>query len=172
MALGVEPGEVNAMRRPPRDPKRRLLEWPGILMVATLGSYIGLATLWLFHAYLQSSDPREAAAAGTVAFTAIVLMEKINVLNFRSLREPVSSIGVFSNPWILAAMTSMIGLQVAAVYVPAMQSVLHTVPLTATDWGLLLVIALPIFVITESIKWIVGRFQTTGQGDTMPTENS
>ena len=162
IALGVEPGEKSAMQRPPRDPRQALLDWRGMLMVAAFGSYIGLVTLWLFQRYLHSTDPREIAVAGTVAFTAIVLMEKINVLNFRSLREPIARIGFFSNPWILVAVTAMIALQVAAVYVPVLQRALHTTPLTAGDWGRILAAAAPIFLMGELAKrWTAFRQRTS-----------
>ncbi len=157
VALGLEPAEKTVMHRPPRDPRRPILDRQGILVIAVLGSYIGLVTLALFHYYLHNSDPSKAALAGTVAFTAIILIEKVNVLNFRALHSPLSTVGFFSNPWILLAIVAMIGLQVAAVYVPFLQQALHTVPLGLGDWGLMLVLSLPIFLIAEAYKWMLSR---------------
>lgn len=157
VALGLEPAEQTVMRRKPGDPRTGVLDWRGVAMIAGLGSYIGLATLALFHFYLQSGDPSRVAAAGTIAFTAIILIEKINVLNFRSLSSPLTSVGLRSNPWILAAIVSMIGLQAAAVYTPLFQKALHTVPLRLSDWGLMFAVAAPILVVTEITKTWVHR---------------
>ncbi|MEP1646915.1 HAD-IC family P-type ATPase, partial [Rhodopirellula bahusiensis] len=159
VALGLEPAEKDTMHRPPRRPDEPVLTKSGMAMIAAMGTYVGLASLWLFHHYLDDSDPSSIATAQTVAFTGIIVVEKINVLNFRSLSAPIWTIGFWSNPWVLVAIASTISLQVAAVYVPAMQSILHTVPLSLADWGLIVVVSLPVFVLVECIKAIgwIGR---------------
>jgi Ca2+-transporting ATPase len=152
VALGLEPAEKDTMHRPPRRPDEPVLTKSGMAMIAALGTYVGLAALWLFHHYLDDADPKSIAIAQTVAFTGIILVEKINVLNFRSLSAPIWTIGFWSNPWVLLAIVSTVLLQVAAVYVPMMQSILHTVPLSLADWGLIIVVALPVFALVELIK--------------------
>jgi Ca2+-transporting ATPase len=47
-----------------------------------------------------------------------------------------------------------LGLQVAAVYVPFMQQALRTVPLGWADWGLMFLVALPVFLLAEAVKWL------------------
>jgi Ca2+-transporting ATPase len=153
VALGLEPAEKTVMKRPPRHPDEPVLNWSGIALIAALGTYIGLATLWLFHHYLGQGTEHSLLVAQTVAFTCIVLIEKANVLNFRSLDSPMKSIGLFSNPWVLVAILATVGLQVAAVYLPVLQRALHTVPLTWGDWGFIAVLAAPIFLIPEGVKW-------------------
>lgn len=154
VALGMEPAEKNAMRRPPRNPDEPVLTRPGIAMIATLGTYTGLVALWLFHTHLKNGDAHSIAVAQTVAFTGIIVVEKVNVMNFRSLQSPITSVGLFSNLWILLAIAGTIGLQIAAVYLPPLQAALHTVPLSLSDWALIIALALPIFVVTEAIKYL------------------
>ena len=91
--------------------------------------------------------------AQTVAFTEIIVLEKMNVFNYRALRAPLKTIGFFSNPWVLLAWTFTIGLQICAVYVPFLQQALHTTPLGWVDWGLIFVLALPILILAEIYKW-------------------
>jgi len=79
-------------------------------------------------------------------------MEKVNVFNFRALRAPLSAVGWRSNPWLALAVVSMLGLQLAAVYVPFMQRALHTVPLDGRDWALMLALAAPLLVVSEALK--------------------
>jgi Ca2+-transporting ATPase len=62
-----------------------ILDRFGILLVLGLGTYLGLASLWLFHHYFAIHGEEGLLLAQTPAFTAIVLIEKANVLNLRSL---------------------------------------------------------------------------------------
>lgn len=152
VALGLEPADRNTMKRPPRRPAEPVLTRSGIAMIIGIGSYIGLASLGLFHYYLESGDAHRIAVAQTVAFTGIIVIEKVNVLNFRSLGGTIMSIGWWTNPWVLVAIFSTIGLQVLAVYVPTLQTALHTVPLSAIDWIVIVGVALPIFLLVEIAK--------------------
>ena len=157
VALGLEPAEKGIMRRPPRPAHEAILDRRGITMIALLGGYIGVATLWLFHHYLDNGGAGAAGVAQTVAFTGIVVLEKVNVFNFRAFGEPLMETGVFSNPWLLLAWGVTVGLQVCAVYVPFLQRMLHTVPLRWEDWALMIAVAAPIFVFTETHKWLRWR---------------
>ena len=154
VALGLEPVEKGTMRQPPRNSREPILDRGGILMIVLLGGYIGIVTLLLFHYYLAHSDPDQVALAQTMAFTGIIVLEKMNVFNFRTLQAPLSVIGFFSNRWILIAWTFTIGLQVCAVYIPFLQRALHTTPLGWQDWLCIFIVAAPVFVITEGYKWV------------------
>jgi len=81
-------------------------------------------------------------------------MEMINVFNFRGLHAPLSAIGFFSNPWLLAAWVLTFGMQLCAVYLPFLQKALHTVALGWTDWGLIFAIALPVIILSETYKML------------------
>ncbi len=153
VALGVEPAEKNIMHRRPRAASEPILDRTGLYRIMMLGAYIGLVTLFLFHYYLDSTDPGRVAIAQTVAFTGIIVFEKINVFNFRSRFLPLSRIGVFSNPWVLLAWSATILLQVCAVYLPFLQGALHTSPLGWADWALIFGLALPVLAVPELYKY-------------------
>lgn len=154
VSLGVEPSEKSIMNRPPRDVHEPILDRYAIGMIVALGSYIGLATLWLFHYYLAKNPENGLLLAQTVAFTGIIILEQVNVFNFRSLREPITKVGFFTNKWLLLAVAFMVMLQMCAIYVPFFQEALHTTALGWVDWGIIALVALPIFIITEFFKWI------------------
>ena len=157
MALGLEPTETELMQRPPRTAREPILNRTGMLQIALIGSYMGAVTLGLFHHYLNSGHPQPLALAQTVAFTGLILLEKANVFNFRSLHQPLVSLGFFSNPWLLGAWCFTLGLQGCAVYVPLLQNALHTVPLGWAEWGWMLAFAAPLLIIAEGIKWVTWR---------------
>ena len=157
VALGLEPAERGIMRRPPRAADEPILDRAGVAIVLALGLYIATATLWLFWSYLSSGRPEDAVLAQTIAFTGIIVLEKANVFNFRALGDPLLRVGLFSNPWVIAAWLGTMGLQVAAVYVPFLQNALHTVPLELSDWGSIALFALPVLLVPEVWKWQVSR---------------
>ncbi len=154
IALGLEPAEKNILKRPPRDVNEPILDKYAISMIIFLGGYIGLATLGLFHYYLSKDTPDAILLAQTVAFTGIIVLEKVNVFNYRTLKAPISTIGFFSNKWVLIAIFFTIGLQACAVYIPFLQDALHTVALDWEDWGIIFLVAMPLFIMTEIYKWI------------------
>jgi Ca2+-transporting ATPase len=156
LALGVEPAEEGIMTRPPRVPGAPILSRQGLRQIVGFGTYIGLATLFLFHFYRLTLD-RDVAVAQTMAFTGMVVLEHMNVFNFRALHAPMRVIGFFSNPWLLRAWLVTIALQVAVVYVPFLQNAFDTVPLGVTDWLWIVGVALPVFLIGEVAKTIRWR---------------
>lgn len=153
IALGLEPVEKGSMQRPPRPAQEPILTRKSIIMILSMGAYIGLATLWIFHHYLENN----VLLAQTMAFTGIILLEMMTIFNFRTLHAPLYIIGFFSNPWILISWMFNMGLLFCAIYVPFLQQALHTVPLGRAEWLLLFLLALPIFLITEGYKWIRWR---------------
>jgi len=162
VALGMEPAEPEVMRRPPRSSEEHILGWRAFPVMLGLAAWIAGGTLWLFHSVWRDGDLERAR---TIAFAGIVIMEKVNVFNFRSLHAPLSSIGAWSNPWIWIAVAVTVGLQFSAIYVPALQRLLHTVPLGWGDWGAILLLALPLFLVTEAIKSVMaGRRDRVATG--------
>ena len=154
IALGLEPGEAGRMTRPPHDPGERLPNRQGIWIILGAGTYIALATVGLFYFNLGEGTPADILRAQTIAFTGIIVLEKVNVFNFRSLDHPVHSIGWLSNKWLLLAIAITLGAHACAVYVPFLQTALHTVPLSWQDWSIMFIVALPLFAIMETAKMI------------------
>jgi Ca2+-transporting ATPase len=161
VALGLEPAGRDIMQRRPRDPREPLVDRRGWWSILLVGSYIGAVTLFLYYVYGASLGPDHAR---TLAFTGLVFAEKVNVLNFRSLQAPLSAIGFFANPYLLVAIALSLGMQVVAVYTPALQTLLHTVALDLQDWGVILALALPILLVGEAYKRMLGRSRPKGSG--------
>ncbi len=151
LALGVEPAEEGIMARPPRDPRRPILTRESVANIVGFGAYVGLGSLFLFHLYRTGFD-QGLGKAQTMAFTGMVLLEHMNVFNFRALHTPMRQVGFFSNPWLLVAWGVTILLQAAVVYVPFLQTAFGTVALTFFDWLWVIGVAVPIFLGGELIK--------------------
>jgi Ca2+-transporting ATPase len=162
VALSLEPVERGLMQRPPRDPKVNILNRTSVLFVAMQGIYLAAGTLFLFHHYYNKGGVESLLMAQTVAFTGLVIMEKVNVFNFRSMRAPIHTLGLFSNPWLLVAVAGTIALQIIAIYVPVLQVALKTVPLGWEEWRLIGLVAAPVFLVSEGLKiirWYQNKLQ-------------
>ncbi|MHC0053063.1 cation-translocating P-type ATPase [Actibacterium sp. D379-3] len=151
IALGLEKSTPDQITRPPRAKNEPILGWTGLALIGVFGLYTGLATLWVFYHYL----PMGEVTARTAAFTTMLLAEKASVFAFRSLTQPCSRIGWFSNPVLIAALVGSVGAHVAAVYWPPLQTVLHTGPLALAHWQQIGLFLVPLIVLPEAIKYLV-----------------
>lgn len=150
ISLSLEQAEKNSMKQPPRQINQPIFDKKALLLLGLFGSYLSLTASFLYHFYLNESYE----IANTMAFTAIVVMANVLTLNFRSFQKPMSEIGWFSNKLLLTAIIAMIALQIAAVYLPVLQPIFHTVPLSLLNWGVIVLCALPLFIIPEAYKRI------------------
>lgn len=162
VALGLEKGEPDQMEHPPRRKNTPIVGRGGLMAIIGLGIYTGLASLWLFLHLLPMGED----LARTAAFTAMVVFEKASVFAFRSLHLPCWRIGLWSNPFLLAALTVTLAAQGAAVYWPPLQILLHTVPLGAGEWALIGLLVLPIILVPELAKSLL--LLRRGPGSTRP----
>jgi Ca2+-transporting ATPase len=148
IALGLEASEKDQMERAPRRPNAPILGRSGFLTLAAFGLYTGTASLVLFYSFL----PLGLDVARTTAFTGMVVFEKVSVFAFRSLTQPCTRIGWFSNRVLIAAFSVSLSLQVAAVYFPPLQALLQTAPLGADQWMWIAIAALPLLIVPEVFK--------------------
>ncbi len=153
LSLSVEHAEKDIMHRPPRQADKPIFDRMSLILLILFGFYIGIITFSVYQFYLSQSY----ALANTIAFTTLVVMSNIHTLNFRSFYKPITEVGWLSNKWILMAILCMLGLQVMAIYTPGLQRILHTVPLSIMHWVVILLCALPIFLIPEFYKVIKNR---------------
>jgi Ca2+-transporting ATPase len=161
VALGLEPAEPDAMRRPPRDPREPVLGRRWLALIVVSGVYLAAVALMLFSRALASADPDSLARARTVAFTALVVLQKVSVFNVRAFGGHLRTVGFASNPWLLVAVAVALALQVAVVYAPPLQAALQTAPLEPSDWGLIALAALPVVAVPEVVKWRGHRARRT-----------
>jgi Ca2+-transporting ATPase len=68
-----------------------------------------------------------------MAFTTLMLGQLFNVFNARSERRSAFR-GVFSNPWLWAAVGLSVVMQFAVIYAPFLQRAFSTTGLTGMDW--------------------------------------
>ena len=137
LALGLEKGDPDIMRHPPRSPQEPVINRDMAIGIAVVGLVDALAILAVFHLALQRY-PDQLAAAQTIAFVTLCSSELIRAFTARSEYHGIFSIGVFSNRWMVWAVGMSFLLVLMVVYLPFLQPFFDTVPLGAEDWLLML----------------------------------
>jgi P-type Ca2+ transporter type 2C len=149
VALGVDPADAEAMRRPPRPGTEGVITgrmWFGIGFV---GIVMAAGTLLVVDAGLPGGlieGTGNLRRAQTMAFTTLVLFQLFNVCNARS-DERSAFRGLFRNGWLWAAVGLSLALQAAVVHVPFLQRAFSTVGLSAGDW-------LRCAAVASSVLWL------------------
>jgi Ca2+-transporting ATPase len=92
-----------------------------------------------------------------MAFMTLALVQVVHVFNARSQTRSAFDARLFTNGWLWGAVALCVALQLVAVYVPFMRSVLDTVPLAAKDWGVVAGCVLLTLAVVETVKWVRRR---------------
>ena len=93
----------------------------------------------------------------TMAFTVLTLAQLAHVLAIRSERDSLFRQGLTSNLPLLGAVVVTGALQMAVIYVPFLNALLNTSPLTPGELGLTLALSSAVFFAVEVEKWLVRR---------------
>jgi len=137
LALGLEKGDPDVMKQPPRSPTEPVINRDMAIGIGVVSVVDALAILGVFYLALQRY-PDHLAAAQTIAFATLCVSELIRAFTARSERHSVFSIGVFSNRWMVWAVGVSFLLVLTVIYVPFLRPFFDTVPLTVSDWLLML----------------------------------
>jgi Ca2+-transporting ATPase len=151
LALAVEPAERGVMRRPPRPPKESVFAhgmWQHIVWVGLLMGGVCIATqAWA----VTTGDVHWQ----TMVFTVLTLSQLGHALAVRSERESLFSLGLGSNLPLLGAVLLTVALQMAVIYLPWLNGIFRTAPLSAGELVACLVLSAVVFVAVEIEKALV-----------------
>jgi Ca2+-transporting ATPase len=157
LALSVEPAEGDLMRRPPRHPKESIFAHGlglhaicfGLLMAGVV-IFVQAWSLTTGHAHWQ-----------TMVFTVLCLSQLGHVLAIRSEKESLFTMGVFSNKYLLGAVVLTFILQMATIYVPFLNRIFKTEPLSWSELTFTLILSSVVFFAVEIEKLVRRRYANT-----------
>jgi magnesium-transporting ATPase (P-type) len=156
--IAFEPGEPEAMRRPPRPPDQglfdRLMLEENLIAAVWVGG-VGFAA-W---AWMLGEGIPEAEARG-VLLILFVLFENVHIFNCRS--ETVSAFRIpFSRNWFLIlSVFAAWAVNFVLMHIPLMAGLLEFGPISPATWGVLIAVSLSLLVVMEAYK----RFRHPVQG--------
>ena len=153
LALAAEPEERDVMRRPPRPPNESIFAhgmWQHIVWVGLLMGAVCLFTqAWAYHS--------GSAHWQTMVFTVLTLSQMGHVFAIRSEKESLFRLGLWSNRPLLGAVVLTFVLQLATIYVPSLNPIFKTEPLSRSELALSLLLSTVVFVAVEIEKGMVRR---------------
>ncbi|MDD5471076.1 MAG: calcium-translocating P-type ATPase, PMCA-type [Sideroxydans sp.] len=153
LALTTEPAERGIMRRPPRPLRESIFAhgmwqhmiWVGLLM----GGTCLLTQAWA----IQSGS----AHWQTMVFTVLTLSQMGHVLAIRSETDSLFRVGLFSNRMLAFAVLLTFALQMATVYVPALNPIFKTEALSLDELAICLAMSSVVFFAVEVEKLLIRR---------------
>jgi Ca2+-transporting ATPase len=89
-----------------------------------------------------------------MVFTVLCFSQMGNVLAVRSERESLFSLGFFTNKPLLGAVVLTVVLQIATIYVPFLNSVFKTAPLSPAELFITVMLSSLVLIATEIVKYI------------------
>ena len=148
LALAAERAESGVMERPPRPPRESIFAhglWQHVVWVGLLMGSVTLATqLWTYNSGWTHWR--------SMTFTVLALSQMGHVLAIRADYASLFRIGAGSNRPLLAAVALTLLLQLATLYVPALNAVFGTEPLSGLELLLSLALSSVVFFAVEIEK--------------------
>lgn len=113
---------------------------------------------------ISFSDPCDYFTIGkvkamTLSLSVLVAIEMFNSLNALSEDNSLLRMPPWRNPWLLVAMMVSFGLHILILYVPFLASVFGIVPLSLSEWFLVILVSFPVVLIDEVLKYVGRRHQ-------------
>jgi Ca2+-transporting ATPase len=153
LALSLEPAEGDVMNRPPRSPKESIFShglgihaiWVGLLMAAIVLS-LQAWTIHIGDGHWQ-----------TMVFSVLCFLQLGHVMAIRSERLSLFTQGIFTNKPLLLTVAGMLALQLMTIYVPSLNQVFKTQPLSGAELAAVFVLSTAVFLSVELEKLIKRR---------------
>lgn len=154
LALAFEQSEKDVMKRPPRPPSEAIFAGGLGFQIAWVGLFMGgvciSAQAWAYwggRANWQS-----------IVFTVLCLSKTFSAFAMRSDSESIFTLGFLSNKFLLFSVALTFLLQMAILYVPVLNTVFRTAPLTAFELAVALSLSVVVFAAVEIEKGILISF--------------
>ncbi len=171
LALGLEKGDPDIMKQPPRSPKEHVINRDMAIGIGVIAAVDALAILSVFFLAL-GRYPGHVETAQTIAFVTLCTSELLRAFTARSEYHSIFTIGITSNRWMVWAVAASFALVLTVVYVPFFQPFFDTVPLGLDDWMLMLpfFIASPIAMelLKAYFRWSGAARRTAAAGGAAP----
>lgn len=136
IALGVDPPEGDIMREKPRKKNESIFARGLTEKIIVRGALIGTCTVLSFAVgqYLGFG----IKTSRTMALVTLIMSQLVHVFECRSEKHSIFQINLFSNVYLLGAISASICMVIAICYVPFLGGIFHTSPLNMVQWVIVL----------------------------------
>ncbi|MBE6050574.1 MAG: calcium-translocating P-type ATPase, SERCA-type [Clostridium sp.] len=136
IALGIDPADSDIMRQTPRDKREGIFSRGLTEKILVRGSLIGVCTLLSFM--VGRYYGMDLATCRTIALATLVMSQLFHVFECRSERHSIFEIKLFTNIYLVGAVSVSIIMLFSIVYVPFLREIFHTVSLVFGQWCIVL----------------------------------
>jgi Ca2+-transporting ATPase len=148
LGMGVENPEPDTMKRKPYSPTEGVFSRGAGAQTIWVGVLIGALALGLGSWYFFTDRPEWQ----TMIFTSLAFMQVFQALASRSAKESLFKQRLMSNPLLAGMAFVVIALQMAVLYIPALNSFFEVVPLSGCDLSIAAGTGVIVFVLMELEK--------------------
>ncbi|MBU4223768.1 HAD-IC family P-type ATPase, partial [Patescibacteria group bacterium] len=156
MALAMEPKEDGLLSGNFKRSKKYLVDSLMLRRIAVMAVPMAVGALFLFNKYARGVDAN-MVKAWTISLTTLAAFQWFNAWNCRSEEKSIFHLSPYSNKFLVGATLTVVFLQMFALNNPFMQKVLRVVPLSVSEWAMILSVAFSIVIIEEARKFIYRR---------------
>lgn len=155
--LGFEPKEKRIMKLSPNDIKEEQILSPAMkFLVFTLSLIVGGSGLLVFKYYHESLN--DLTLARTLTFSILAASSLVYIFAFKNLNKLIiHTENFFQNKLLILSVIYGFFLIFLAVYVPALNKILSTTPLSISHWVVVFGVAAILLIFIESTKVIVTK---------------
>lgn len=167
LALGMEKGEPNIMKRQPRNSKDGIfaggmgldVAWQGIMVtvVTVVAYFVGMIMASpvheTFNQLLHESNELVHQNGMTMAFLTLSMAEIFHSFNMRSRRESIFKMGSHNN-YLFGAMILSLILSTAVIYIPFLAKAFDFAPISLAEYFTAMALAFSVIPIVELVKLI------------------
>ncbi len=134
-ALGMEEKEPGIMDQKPRDPNESIIDKRMGVTVALQSLFLGISALTVFYIghVNYSGISNGETIARTMCFVTLILGELFRAYSNRSEKRSIFGIRLLSNSFLNKCVIASFVFLMVVVYVPFLNTVFSTVPLTLTQ---------------------------------------
>lgn len=150
LMLAFENKEPGLMTRKPRKPNSPIINPELAIRILTVSALMLAGAYGLFNWAIYTNNSLETAR--TLAVNMFVFGEIFYLFNCRSLRFSMFKIGFFSNPWLLAGVSTMVFIQILFTHSTTMNALFGSAPLSLLQWGAVILSGLSIYIIIDIEK--------------------
>ena len=153
LAFTAEPAEKGTMKRPPKHPQESIFAHGLAIHILWVGGLMGLTTIFTQAYAISIGDTHWQ----TMAFTVLCLSQMGHALAIRSEKESLFTLGIFSNKYLLGAISLTFFLQLSTIYVPFLHPVFKTEALSLKELFFSLLLSSVVFIAVEVEKFVKRR---------------
>ncbi|MEK7851448.1 MAG: cation-translocating P-type ATPase, partial [Deltaproteobacteria bacterium] len=153
LALGIDPVSPTIMKESVRRRDDEIFNYQAVKKLFWQGLSMASVTLIAFLFALEYRG-EDLSYARTIAFNVLVFTQLFHALDCRSERESIVSLGIFTNRYLIIAITASIFLQISLHHFEFTNRIFKTHPLDAIDMIFSLGIAMVPMLIIEAWKFI------------------